>query len=252
MKIDVIGCGSAFSTEQITSSLLVSDTDNKQWLIDCGPTVPRALWKRGLDINQIQVIYFTHIHPDHCCGLPALLNQWKSFGRTEPLEIYCQPQHKASLEALVDLAIWPKSELCFALHWHSIADEFLWHDWQIRTAFTQHEVSNRAIQIRIGEHSLFYSGDGRPTEGSIALMKGVDLAFQECASAVPLPADSSHGDIDQCLLLNEKCGATALGLYHCYDEYLPELQNKVASIPGLFLSYDGLSIDLRNRDNVEQ
>jgi ribonuclease BN (tRNA processing enzyme) len=63
-------------------------------LIDCGPTIPRALWQRGGDINDIDVIYFTHVHPDHCVGLTALLNYWKSFSRQKPLVIYCQPQQR--------------------------------------------------------------------------------------------------------------------------------------------------------------
>lgn len=57
-----------------------------------------------------------------------------------------------------------------------------WQDWQIRTAPTQHELSNRAIRITIAGQTLFYSGDGRPTADSIALMAGAGLAFQECAS----------------------------------------------------------------------
>nr|MDK7876619.1 MBL fold metallo-hydrolase [Streptococcus agalactiae] len=91
MKIDVLGCGSAFSCTQNTSALRVIDADNKQWLIDCGPTVPRALWQRGGEVNDIDAIYFTHVHPDHCTGLTALLNHWKSYSRQKPVIIYCQP-----------------------------------------------------------------------------------------------------------------------------------------------------------------
>ena len=57
MKIDVLGCGSAFSCTQNTSALRVIDADNKQWLIDCGPTVPRALWQRGGEVNDIDAIW---------------------------------------------------------------------------------------------------------------------------------------------------------------------------------------------------
>ncbi len=42
---------------------------------------------------------------------------------------------------------------------------------------TQHELSNRAIRITIAGQTLFYSGDGRPTADSIALMAGAGLAF---------------------------------------------------------------------------
>nr|VUD28896.1 metal-dependent hydrolases of the beta-lactamase superfamily III [Raoultella sp. NCTC 9187] len=68
--------------EPNTSALRVIDNNNRQWLIDCGPTIPRALWQRGGDINDIDAIYFTHVHPDHCTGLTALLNYWKAFPAT--------------------------------------------------------------------------------------------------------------------------------------------------------------------------
>ena len=104
MKIDVLGCGSAFSCTQNTSALRVIDADNKQWLIDCGPTVPRALWQRGGGVNAIDAIYFTHVHPDHCTGLTALLNYWKSGSRQKPLIIYCQPAQQPVLMQLTALA----------------------------------------------------------------------------------------------------------------------------------------------------
>jgi ribonuclease BN (tRNA processing enzyme) len=42
---------------------------------------------------------------------------------------------------------------------------------------TQHELS-RAIRITIAGQTLFYSGDGRPTADSIALMAGAGWRFR--------------------------------------------------------------------------
>ena len=154
MKIEVIGSGSAFSTRRNTSAVMVTDNKDNQWLIDCGPTIPRALWQRGTGVNDIQVIYFTHIHPDHCSGLAALVNQWKSVNRTVPLTLYCQAEHRAPLESLLFLASWPKKTLGFDIHWRDISDQFDWQDWQISTAFTQHEVRNRCLRIDTDQQSF--------------------------------------------------------------------------------------------------
>jgi ribonuclease Z len=240
MKVDVIGSGSAYSVVNNTSALLISDDKANHWLIDCGPTVPRALWKRGIDVNTIDVIYFTHIHPDHCSGLAALLNQWKSFRRSQPLTIFCQTEQRKQLENLVSLAIWPEIEICFDIHWAAIDDHFMWQEWQIATAFTQHEVFNRALRITIGGKVLFYSGDGRPTQATCELMLGADLAFQECASFAPLASDSSHGDLDGCIHLLRLTKVKRLGLYHCFDEMLPQIEHKVEEVANIFLSKDDL------------
>lgn len=244
MKIDVLGCGSAFSESQNTSALRVIDNNNHQWLIDCGPTIPRALWQRGGDINDIDAIYFTHVHPDHCTGLTALLNYWKSFSRHKPLIIYSQPQQRPVLMQLAQLANWPDTALCFAIEWRDVTPAWTWHDWQIRTAETQHELSNRAIRITLAEKSLFYSGDGQPTAQSIALMAGADLAFQECASLTALSDDASHGDFPACLALFQTLALPAMGLYHCYDAILPALRVACRPWNGLFVSQDGLQYDL--------
>lgn len=246
MKIDILGCGSAFSRWQNTSALRVLD-DNHQWLIDCGPTIPRALWQRDGDINDIDVIFFTHVHPDHCAGLMALLNYWKSFSRQKPLIIYSQAEQRPVLMQLARLANWPASTLSFEIEWRDTTTSWCWQNWQIETAFTQHEIANHAIRLSIGSHSLFYSGDGRPTPESVALMTASDLAFQECASLTPLADDASHGDFPGCLELFNTLGLPRLGLYHCYDATLPELKQACLPYPGLFVSEDGLQYDYQQQ-----
>lgn len=239
MKIDVIGCGSALSTKLNTSAILVED-NTQSWLVDCGPTIPRALWQRKLDINQIQVIYFTHIHPDHCAGLPALLGQWRSFKRSAPLTIYCQKPQQASLEQLVNLASWPDKDWPFPITWRTIEDQFQHENWQLESAATQHEVPNRALLINNGEFSLFYSGDGRPTKSSIALMHKAQLIFQECACFDALPESSSHGDYPQSLALYKELGTNPMYLYHCWDEYREAIEQAVKQEAHLHVSDDGL------------
>jgi ribonuclease BN (tRNA processing enzyme) len=240
MKIEVIGSGSAYSVVSNTSAILISDDYPHHWLVDCGPTVPRALWQRNTDVNQIDVIYFTHIHPDHCSGLAALLNQWKSFSRKKPLTIYCQAEQRGPLEALVLLATWPEQKIEFSINWVTIEDHFTWQGWRINTAYTQHEVPNRALRVEVGSKVVFYSGDGRATESTRQLMQGADLAFQECASFFPLASDSSHGDLDDCLQLLISTQVKQLGLYHCFDEMIPAIEQKVTMVDNLFLSKDGL------------
>ena len=78
---------------------------------------PRALWQRGGEVNDIDAIYFTHVHPDHCTGLTALLNHWKSYSRQKPVIIYCQPAQQPVLMQLAALANWPQADLGFTIDW---------------------------------------------------------------------------------------------------------------------------------------
>jgi len=253
MKIDVVGCGSAYSTEHNTSSIRAMDNTGLQWLIDCGATVPRALWQRDLGIDDIDAIYFTHIHPDHCLGLTTLLNRWHSRGRQKPLEIWCQGDHKPWLETLTQLAYWPEQQLNFQLSWHEAEPEFGWRHWQIRTALSQHEISNRSIRIDIDEHSVFFSGDGRPVAGNIKLMENADIVFQECGSLKALPDTSSHGDLPDCLALRDKVSFGLLCLYHCADHERAEIEQEIASIPDTMLVEERFLLDIGQiKQNINQ
>lgn len=250
MKIEVIGCGSAFSRISNTSSLLVTDNTGNQLLIDCGPTVPRVLFSYGENsINEINAIYFTHIHPDHCTGLSALLNYWKSHGRIEPLTIFCQEEDKEPLQFFASFSNWPEKELCFDIRWKTITNYFVWRHWQLETEKTQHELTNKAVLISADGQKLFYSGDGRPTKATINLMQHADLAFQECASFEALEETSSHGDFYNCKTLLEKTDIKLLGLYHCWDDDLEKIKRDTAQLERLFVSYDGLTIDLSEFKN---
>ena len=242
MLIDVLGSGSAFATQRNTSSILIQGAG--QWLVDCGPTIPRALWQRKTDINAIDVIWFTHIHPDHCTGLAPLLNQWKSFGRVKPLTIFCEPAQRAVLQQLTLMAVWPQTTFCFDIDWQDITPETAWRDWRIRSAPTQHEIPCRALRIDAHGLALFYSGDGRPTPESLALMAGATLAFQECASWQVLDDDASHGDFPSCLTVCDCLQLPALGLYHCREADIAAIRDACARHPALFLVEDGQQHDL--------
>jgi ribonuclease BN (tRNA processing enzyme) len=113
-------------------------------------------------------------------------------------------------------------------------------------------MANRAIRVEIDQHTLFFSGDGRPTPESQALMQNVDMAFQECVSFGPLPADSSHGDLPDCERLLKETGAKALGIYHFFDAAISNLYDAARQTPNLFLSRDGLVINLEDKDYLQQ
>ncbi|WP_422128192.1 MBL fold metallo-hydrolase [Vibrio hannami] len=96
------GSGSAYAKNSNTSSVLISGQSGHQLLIDCGPTIPRALLKKEVGVNDIDAIFFTHIHPDHCAGISALLNNWKSFGRTQTTH-YFLSKRTTKLSGVPDL-----------------------------------------------------------------------------------------------------------------------------------------------------
>lgn len=59
-----------------------------EWLlIDCGEATQHQLWRTSLKLGNLKAILITHLHGDHCFGLPPLLASLSMQKRTQPLTI---------------------------------------------------------------------------------------------------------------------------------------------------------------------
>lgn len=60
----------------------------KPWiLIDCGEATQHQLLHTKLSVRHLAAICITHVHGDHCYGLPGLLASMAMSGRTAPLTL---------------------------------------------------------------------------------------------------------------------------------------------------------------------
>ncbi|AZZ92431.1 MBL fold metallo-hydrolase [Hahella sp. KA22] len=243
MLLEIIGTGEAYDRYRVNAAVLVQEQDFRL-LIDCGPTVPQALWRRQLAADAIDAIYLTHIHPDHASGLTALLNQWGSAGRRQPLQILCQPGQQAHLEWMSTYAAWPE-QLPFAIQWRDASLTTEIGPWTLQTAPTQHSVSNLALRLEQKgpvSHptgSLFYSGDGRPTAASASLMRGCVMAMQECFSPMEQGEGSHHGDLPGCLRQLQSARPRHLLLYHIEDGQHTAVAESIRSRVDVSVAEDG-------------
>ena len=88
MKIIFIGTSSGKATLKRNHSSLLFSSEKYNLLVDAGDGISRALFSNGINFNYINGILFTHLHPDHFSGLPALIVQMKMINRTEPLDVF--------------------------------------------------------------------------------------------------------------------------------------------------------------------
>jgi len=91
MKIKIIGCGSAFSKKNYNQCFLLEE-DGRKMLVDCGQQiVPFALMNAGLDVKDIDDIYISHGHADHCASIEAFAFQrydWITKPRPQKDQMY--------------------------------------------------------------------------------------------------------------------------------------------------------------------
>lgn len=71
----------------VTALAVQEDTGRAWYLVDCGEATQHQILRTKLSLNRLAAIFITHVHGDHCYGLPGLLASTGMSGRTEPLVI---------------------------------------------------------------------------------------------------------------------------------------------------------------------
>ena len=102
MKVHILGCGSALPTTRHSLSAQVLELSGKLFLIDCGEGAQLQFRRTRLNFNKISDIFISHLHGDHCFGLPGLISTLSLLGRTAPLRIQAHPNLKKLMRPQLD------------------------------------------------------------------------------------------------------------------------------------------------------
>ena len=87
-RVHILGCGSALPTTRHYPSAQVLAYREKLFLIDCGEGAQRQWRALRLDFGRLVAVFISHLHGDHCYGLPGLLSTLSLLGRRRALPIY--------------------------------------------------------------------------------------------------------------------------------------------------------------------
>lgn len=88
MELLVLGCGSAKPTMQHASSAQLLALRGKFFLIDCAEGTQRQMMRYGVPIAKLHRIFISHLHGDHCLGLPGLISTMTLLSFDHPISIY--------------------------------------------------------------------------------------------------------------------------------------------------------------------
>jgi ribonuclease Z len=91
--------------------------EEKYFLLDCGEGTQLQLRRFGIKFQRIDHVFITHLHGDHCLGLPGLLSTLHLLGRTKAMHIHAHPSLQEATEVQLRIS---HSKLRFALVWHPL------------------------------------------------------------------------------------------------------------------------------------
>lgn len=87
MELIFLGTSSGTPTRtRNVSAMAIKRANSKDWyLVDCGEGTQHRVLRTSLSLQRLRAIFITHVHGDHCYGLPGLLASAAMAGRTESL-----------------------------------------------------------------------------------------------------------------------------------------------------------------------
>lgn len=101
-RVHILGCGSALPTLRHGASAQVVEIRGKFFMVDCGEGAQMQLRRTHVHFAKVNAIFISHLHGDHCFGLPGLLSTFGMLGRTAKLRVYAPADYESLFKQQVE------------------------------------------------------------------------------------------------------------------------------------------------------
>ena len=187
VTVRFVGSGDSFGSGGRFQTCILVDGPRSRVAIDFGTSSLIALAQQGIEPNLIDAVLLTHLHGDHCGGVPFLLiDAMLAARRTRPLTI-AGPRDLVRRMGEIREALFPGSHVMtprFSLEWielvpgtpRALLDVVV----TARPARHTAETNPTALRVEIGGRVIAYTGDTEWTDEVAAAAQNADLLIAEC------------------------------------------------------------------------
>lgn len=261
-----------------TSSLL--SLGGRRVVVDCGLGVAQGLIHQGMRLQDIDLIFITHLHSDHYLELGPLLHTAWTAGLKTPVQVWGPPglaaywgHFIAAMQADIDLRIEDEGrpDLRDMVSFHDITPDAMMVFGAVTVTAMRNIhpplIDTYALRFTDGEKAIVFSGDTAFMPALASFAQGADLLIHEAMLGEALPALMARiGNGDDRLMkhwlrahtlaadaarIATMAGVKALALHHLIPSDDPaygpaEWQASVAPYwkNTFYLGHDGLRIAL--------
>lgn len=88
LELNILGCGSATPTLRHSPSCQVLNVRDNLMMIDCGEGSQLMMRRMKLKFSRLSHIFISHLHGDHCFGLPGLISTMALHEKTGSVTIH--------------------------------------------------------------------------------------------------------------------------------------------------------------------
>jgi ribonuclease Z len=234
-----VGTGEAFDPDLPNTSVLYEGA--KTLLLDCGYSVPHALFRITRDPSLLDGIFVSHWHADHTFGIPALLGWMRDAGRQRPLMVLGGPGTEPWLSQLLEQA-YPGAfgaSCPFPIQTRSLEPSTFVDlgPLRLKVAQSRHSPQNLAVRLEEGSTVVCYSGDGAPTSATKRLFDGATVLIHECYAVTEHRVGHAH--VDELLDFQRTLGVETLCLVHVARDQKADLGRRVGNRRGVLIPNPG-------------
>jgi len=187
VSVRFVGSGDSFGSGGRFQTCILVDGPRSRVALDFGTSSLIALAQQGIEPNSIDAVLLTHLHGDHCGGVPFLLiDAMLAARRTRPL-IVAGPRDLERRMGEIREALFPGSHVMtpkFPLRWLELEPgtprDIL--DLVVTAQPARHtaETNPTALRVELDGKVVAYTGDTEWTDDVALVARGADLLIAEC------------------------------------------------------------------------
>ena len=184
-----VGSGDSFGSGGRFQTCILVDAGGMRFTMDFGASSLVALRQQGIDPNSIDAILLTHLHGDHCGGVPFLLMDAMLGARRKRPLVVAGPRDLRYRMFLIAEALFPGMHVMkpkFELDWieleHGVPTPVgdilvtarpVKHTWQTNPTALRAEIGGKVVCYtgdgEFGEQMALAARGGRPSCGGVLL-----------------------------------------------------------------------------------
>jgi ribonuclease Z len=227
VKLVVLGSGTSVPHPQRAAAAFWLETASGLVLLDCSADATHRMAEEMVDWPNLDVIWISHLHLDHCGGLASFLFglKWapQTHARKKPLKIFGPQGIGNLLKAIDESNNYRLFDQAFSIDIHELStdgEEFeMMAGLRAETFSTPHTRESLALRLtNIDNVSVVYTSDTGYLEDLAAFAHGTDLLMLECSFRRNKPTPK-HLELVEAMRLAQLAEPRTLVLTHLYPEW---------------------------------
>ena len=226
MKFVILGSGTSVPHPARSSSAYWLETEKGKLLLDCSASSIHRMAQENLDWAELDAVWISHFHLDHCGGLAPFLFGTKYASETQKREKVLKIFGPKGLRKLIenfdkanDYGLFEQPFPVEITEVEPLEKFQILEDAKAVAAKTPHTPESCAIHIRdANDKTLVFTSDTGVEKAIGAFARNVDLFVMECSFVKNKPVEK-HLELADAMFLARYSQAKKIVLTHFYPEW---------------------------------